>query len=57
MSIYGEAKPHLVYTPEEAAVALRIVRTYLYQLKSMNEIGYIKYKNWETIAFPPEGLG
>ena len=42
MSINGEAKPHLLYEPEETAVALRIGRTYLHQLKSMNEIGYIK---------------
>ena len=42
MSINGEAKPHLLYALEETAVALRIGRTYLHQLKSMNEIGYIK---------------
>ncbi|MEE3258385.1 MAG: helix-turn-helix domain-containing protein [Candidatus Latescibacterota bacterium] len=42
MSGNGEAKPQLLYTPEEAAAALRIGRTYLYQLKSANEISYIK---------------
>ncbi|HIG53597.1 MAG TPA: DNA-binding protein [Candidatus Latescibacteria bacterium] len=38
----GEAKPQLLYTPEEAAVALRISRTHLYQLKSAKQISYIK---------------
>ncbi len=38
----GEAKTQLLYTPEEAAVALRIGRTHLYQLKSAKQIGYIK---------------
>ena len=42
MSGHGEAKPQLLYAPEEAAAALRIGRTYLYQLKSANQITYIK---------------
>ena len=42
MSGHGEAKPQLLYAQEEAAAALRIGRTYLYQLKSANQITYIK---------------
>ncbi len=42
MSDNGEAKPLLLYTPEEAAAALRICRAHLYQLKSSKQIAYIK---------------
>ena len=42
MNQNGEAKPHLLYTPEEAAEALRICRAHLYQLKSAKQISYIK---------------
>ena len=54
----GEANPQLLYTPEEAAVALRIGRTHLYQLKSAKQITYKKcpqywvYKDWKKSAIP-----